>query len=252
MLSSLLHYQDVIQRKRLFLYPTLMLKKIALFSLIFPCTLFASAFPEPMVFDLMRGLDAKKGELEINTLMASTFSGNDQHLLINPEIEYAMANGFAVEIEVPIDKKPLSTKFGAQYTLTKPSPQFMLGLQAIYEPFFELGREDFSLSTVINLRLREKLSVVSMIGLRDATINGRNDHYAFILNITFFYRYSDRLSFGLENDRNIYYGKEKLKALSIPQVSWRFHPLMKVQSGLGFNWHDNKNIEGYLRVIKEF
>lgn len=229
-----------------------MLKKIILLSFLFPLAAWPSIFPEPMVFDLMRGLDAKKGETEINTLLGTTFTGNDQHMLINPEIEYALADGLAVELEVPIDKKPLSSKFGVQYTITPPSSKFMLGLQGIYEPFLHERREDFSLSSVVNYRFTQRWSLVSMVGLRDATVLGKNDHYAFILNISIFYEVSDKFSVGIENDRNIYYGKEKLKALTIPQVSWKINPRIKIQSGAGLNWYNQRSVEGYLRLISEF
>jgi hypothetical protein len=212
----------------------------------------ASSFPEPMVFDLMRGLDAKKGETEFNLLTSSNFTSHDQHLLLNPEFEYAIADGVALELEIPIDHKPLSSKLGLQYTLTPPSTKFMIGIQAIYEHFFEHDREDFSLSGIMNLRISEKISMVSLLGLRDATMLGHHDHYAFIMNLSLFYQYSDRLSLGLENDRNIYYGKQKLKALSIPQVSWKVNKNMKIQTGVGFNWHNKKDIEGFSRFIFEF
>ena len=220
--------------------------------LLLPLLSPASSFPEPMVFDLMRGLDAKKGETEFNLLTSSNFTSHDHHLLLNPEFEYAIADGLALELEIPIDQKPISSKLGMQYSLTPPSTKFMMGMQAIYEHFFEQDREDFSLSGIINLRISERVSLISVVGLRDATMVGHHDHYALIMNISLFYQYSDRLSLGLENDRNIYYGKQKLKALSIPQVSWKLNKNVKVQTGVGFNWHNNKDIEGFSRFIFEF
>ena len=53
--------------------------------------------PEPLMFDLVRGLGAKQGELEINAL--ADFPVNHiSHREVEwaPEIEYALFDGFAV------------------------------------------------------------------------------------------------------------------------------------------------------------
>src|SRR5688500_18024187 len=57
--------------------------------------------PEPMVFDLVDPLGAPKGELEINTLM--DFVPRTGKLEWQPEIEYAFADGYAAEFELPLE-----------------------------------------------------------------------------------------------------------------------------------------------------
>lgn len=229
-----------------------MTKYLFIILFLVPTLTFANSFPEPMVYDLMRGLDAKKGELEFNVLSSSNFSSQNQRIQINPEIEYAIMDGLAFELEIPIDRQIVSTKWGLQYTLTPKSTKFMMGLQGIYEKFKNSDREDFSLATVLNYRLSQAFSLVAITGLRDATMSDLNDHYAFIMNVSLFYQINDRVTLGLENDRNIYFGKKKRKALTIPQVSWKANQYFKIQSGVAFNWHDEKDIEGYARFIFEF
>jgi hypothetical protein len=64
--------------------------------------------PEPLMFDLVRGLGAKQGELEINTL--AEFPLNDAYnrgVEWAPEIEYALFNNFAIELEFPMNNLEL-------------------------------------------------------------------------------------------------------------------------------------------------
>lgn len=60
--------------------------------------------PEPLNFDLVRGLGAKKGELEINTLAQFPFQNfSSTGIDWAPEIEYALLDGFAIELEIPMN-----------------------------------------------------------------------------------------------------------------------------------------------------
>src|SRR5687768_4202682 len=61
--------------------------------------------PEPLVFDLVRPLGSARGELEANTLM--TRSSKTGQFAWAPEIEYAFANGYAVELELPFENSSL-------------------------------------------------------------------------------------------------------------------------------------------------
>ena len=60
------------------------------------------AIPEPMIFDLVRDLGARQGELEVNSLFIVPTDGADPtEAEIAPEIEYAVFDDFAVELELP-------------------------------------------------------------------------------------------------------------------------------------------------------
>ena len=71
--------------------------------------------PEPMIFDMMRPLGAKRGELEVNTLATVPLSGDDDAVHWAPEIEYAFADGFAIEGELPfVNGRLAELKLGLQ------------------------------------------------------------------------------------------------------------------------------------------
>ncbi len=56
--------------------------------------------PEPMVFDLVLPLGASKNEFEVNTLFQYDFANDSVEL--NPEFEYAYADGYGIELELPM------------------------------------------------------------------------------------------------------------------------------------------------------
>src|SRR5688572_24541264 len=55
--------------------------------------------PEPLAFDLVRGLGAARGELEVNTLGVVSLRRPGIHWA--PEVEYAFLDGHAFELELP-------------------------------------------------------------------------------------------------------------------------------------------------------
>jgi len=56
--------------------------------------------PEPLVFDLVRNLGAKRGELEVNALTVVRLA-RPRAVAWAPEVEYAFADGMAAELELP-------------------------------------------------------------------------------------------------------------------------------------------------------
>lgn len=85
--------------------------------------------PEPMVFDLVRPLGTVKGELEINTLAQYAVNGEVDWA---PEIEYAVRDGLAFELELPFENSRVQDyKVAAQGTLKDYSNHFIHGWQVI-------------------------------------------------------------------------------------------------------------------------
>lgn len=208
-----------------------------------------TSFPEPMVFDLMRGLDSKKGEMEVNSLF---FSDNTHVINSSPEVEFAVADGFAFEIEMPIQNQQVEAyKIGSQLTLFN-GPRFQFGLQGIYEKFNHTEREDFYLTSIIDYQLSGRLFFVGIIGGRSAVYQGVIDHNVFIMNLSLFYQIKDQLFIGVENDKNFYFVDRPVKVSTIPQVSLRINKVMRLQAGVGFDWHNNRNIQSFSRMIFEF
>ncbi len=79
--------------------------------------------PEPMVFDLVRGLGAVQGEAEVNVLGVFPLRTSDPHgVEWAPGIEAAVLDGFALEFELPLEDTHLeAVKFAAQYTSARRS-----------------------------------------------------------------------------------------------------------------------------------
>lgn len=64
--------------------------------------------PEPLVFDLVRGLGARRGELEINVLGQFPVGGsNNRKIHWAPEVEGAVTDGIALELELPFEGSEL-------------------------------------------------------------------------------------------------------------------------------------------------
>lgn len=205
-----------------------------------------NSFPEPMVYDLMRGLDAKKYEFEINTLYFS--NGN-----FSPEIEYAVKDGWAFELETPIKNGRIEAlKWGTQYTLYQDGSKFLMGVQAIVEDHLYDVRNDYSLSAVIDYQLSIRWSLVSITGIRVATMDRRLDHNVGLINFSIFYNLNDRLFLGIENDKKVYFVDKEMNINTIPQISLKLTKKMRLQAGIGFNWQDSSQHQAIMRGIVEF
>ena len=78
--------------------------------------------PEPMVFDLVRGLGAGKGEFEANVLAEFPLDRTaSREIEWAPEVEYAFADGLALEFELPFEDGELEGYKGAfQWTIGRP------------------------------------------------------------------------------------------------------------------------------------
>lgn len=96
--------------------------------------------PEPMVFDLVRGLGAVQGEAEVNVLGVFPLRTSDPHgVEWAPEIEAAVLDGLALEFELPLENThPEAVKFAAQYAFgTAFNHHFIHGVQGIAEWFLD-------------------------------------------------------------------------------------------------------------------
>lgn len=90
--------------------------------------------PEPLLFDLVRPLGARKGKLEVNTL--AQINNNGGPLAWAPEIEYAFADGLAFELELPTENSSVTDyKIAFQGTLSHNfnNPNLIQGWQVIVE-----------------------------------------------------------------------------------------------------------------------
>ncbi|WP_373531177.1 hypothetical protein [Vampirovibrio sp.] len=189
--------------------------------------------PEPMVFDLVRPLGAKKGALEINTL----FQGGWQHKgrFSNhwaPEVEYAFRDGMALEFELPMGNlQTEALKFAFQATLPSRLERVVHGVQF----FNEYGLRDRTLGmTAVHiggLRLSDRWSVLSINGLENANLM-RKPSLAGLINNSLFYRKSDKMTLGIET--NLRLKRRENGFLLMPQIHLELTPHYSLQMGAGF------------------
>ncbi len=209
--------------------------------------------PEPMLFDMMRPLGAKRGELEANTLATAPLSGPDRSVSWAPEVEYAFADGFAIEAELPFENGRLA--------------EYKLGLQAAFGSFNEgrsahgvqyLGIYDRhekrftnSFAYMLVHRFSERWSSVSMAGLSDVSARRRSGRNAAIVNQSIFYDASDASVLGLEVN---YLGGQDGHLLLMPQLHQSFTHSLSAQIGVGMQKDRGDPVRPHagLRLIHQF
>ncbi len=209
--------------------------------------------PEPMVFDMMRPLGARRGELEANTLATAPLSGTDRPIDWAPEVEYAVLDGFAVEGELPfVNGRLVELKLGLQAAFGS----FNEGRSAHgaqYLGIYDRHAKHYSNSFTYMLvhRFSDRWSSVSMAGLWHISGKRRAGRNAAIINQSLFYDASDATVLGLEAN---YLGGEEGHILLMPQVHQQLTGRISAQIGLGLQKDrgDPARPHAGLRLIREF
>jgi hypothetical protein len=153
--------------------------------------------PEPLVFDLVRPLGSPQGELEVN-FFASRINGQGQ-LSWSPEVEYVIADGYAVELELPHTNGSLDEyKMALQGTAgTLLGGSMIHGWQFITRKTLGGLPNHTDILYLNGWRLNNRISTMNMLGWRrtDASMHGRD---TLLLNASLFYKRSSRLTLGIE------------------------------------------------------
>ena len=188
--------------------------------------------PEPMIFDMMRPLGAKRGELEVNTLATTPLSGTDRAITWAPEIEYAFADGFAIEGELPFEDGRLAElKLGVQAAFgTMNGGRTAHGVQylGIYDR--HTGHYRNSVAYMLVNRANARWSSVSMVGLADIGFGGGEGRNALILNHSTFYTVTEHQIMGVEVN---YLGGNQGRTLVMPQLHQTLSSQINIQLGVG-------------------
>ncbi|MBP2513406.1 hypothetical protein [Sphingomonas sp. PvP018] len=160
------------------------------------------AIPEPMIFDMVRPLGARRGELETNTLAQVNLSGPSRHVEWAPEVEYAVADGFAVELELPFtDGRLTDLKMGLQGTFgTFRGGRSIHGVQYLGLHNRRDGGWSSSLVYLLGNRFGERLSTMTMIGAGDVTLRSTKGT-GLIVNHSTFWDVDDGTVLGFEVNR---------------------------------------------------
>ncbi len=198
----------------------------------------AAELPEPMVFDLVHGLGVESGAFEANVLSLfpiddSTGRGIDWA----PEIEYAVADGVAIEFELGFDDSELEAyKFATQFTFAESSYR-QHGSQFIVEKANGADVWELTGLYLLGVELPNDWNSLSMFGLRSTTGDDADSSTEALVNVALFRELSDRLVFGVENDLAIESG-EHWDLLVFPQLHYEISGFLSIQFGLGAEFSD--------------
>jgi len=209
--------------------------------------------PEPMVFDMVRSMGARRGELEANVLALSPLSGQERAIEWAPEIEYAVTDGFALEFELPFEGKRLAElKMGAQATFgTLDQGRIVHGVQflGIYER--ESKRASQALLYMLGRRHNERLSTMTMVGVGDVRLGQSESDAGLLVNHSTFYDLGKDRVAGLEVN---YKSNRDGGVALIPQFHAPLADKVNVQFGAGVDRQRREPARpvGGIRLIKEF
>ncbi|WP_394664099.1 hypothetical protein [uncultured Sphingomonas sp.] len=186
--------------------------------------------PEPMVFDMIRPLTAKAGEIEVNALAQRDLTGPRGELEWAPEVELAVADGLAVELELPlINNRVVQYKMGLQKRLgTFRGGRSVHGVQYLGLHDREEGGWTSTLLWLLGNRFGERWSTMTMLGVGDVTLREGNETGT-IINHSTFYDVSPDTVLGLEVNRQ---NGQGAYWLLMPQVH-RAIGKLGVQGGVG-------------------
>lgn len=229
---------------------------------------------EPMVFDLIRPLGAKRGEAEVNVLGLVPLSNQSKRVdnvsdplgLVRrsadrkgiewaPEIEYALCDGIAVEFEVPMEKAQLEAYKGAgQVTFgTAFDHRFIHGAQVIVQYDRHPGLWTTTLLYLAGFRFDETWSVFGMFGTRAEVVGDvQNKTVELLANVTLLADVTDRVVAGIEtNTSQAFDGHTEV--LLMPQLHYEIDRHWMIQVGVGARFTTGFVLpEAGFRVIREF
>jgi hypothetical protein len=202
--------------------------------------------PEPMVFDLVRGLGAHKGELEANALaLLPLGSGDPAAPAAAPEVEYALLDGLALELELPFEDGGLfSVKAAGQYTFgAAPEKGFIHGTQLIVERLVEEDAWDLSLLYLPAFRFGGQWSAIFMLGAGSLVGSGVENDVGAIANGTLFRELDKAWTLGLEID-SVLFADAGSSVLLMPQAHWKVSEVFTLQFGVGVLYIDGSIAAG--------
>lgn len=208
--------------------------------------------PEPMVFDLVRPLGVTKGELEMNSLMRYSHHG---HFEWSPEIEYALFDGFALELEMPFENLQLQEyKIAAQGTFgVFDNQHFIHGWQAI--GYYDRHSHEYTgdLLYLNGYSTHNNWSFFNMFGIRI----GQHENGIIptgLLNNSMFYAFSERFTAGIELNNEFNHAK-RWNYLVTPQLHIDMSQNVSLQLGAGYSTLNEKHKKewiGLWRLIYAF
>lgn len=216
-----------------------------LFLLLLPNVSYSGSFkkaprlPEPMVFDLVLPLGANKNEYEFNSMGQYNF---EEHAAeINPEFEYAYADGYGIEVEFPMRNAELEAyKVALQGTFNfLNTEKFIHGWQYIGEYHKHSKEMENDFLYLFGYQFNENWSMLNMTGFRFTDVRSRGRAEG-LFNSNLFYTISKDLILGLEVNYEARPGHPDI-ALIMPQIHLQVAAHAKIQFGFGMKRSNHEN-----------
>ena len=208
--------------------------------------------PEPLYIDLVRNLNSKRGEWEVNSLFYHKDTGFDAFQWA-PEIEWVAYSGGAVELEFPMLGDSLYRYKAAfqQKIWGDPQQNDLHGLQLIYEADKAFSESEGTLYYIIAYRWNTSFSTIALVGGRWPL---EADHrFSPRWNITLFYNKSDEIDIGLEVNHSSNWHSEAQWTQIIPQLHFALDEGYKIQFGFGAREEFKQwSPVSMFRLIREF
>lgn len=164
------------------------------------------SFPEPMVFDLVRGLDSERSELEFNTLLRLRPRSEGMLLQYAPEVEYAFGDGMAAELELPMENDRVAAlKAALQFTFhVDPHRRWAHGIQVLAEKKLQEKETELAMLHIGKVRVGERVSLISISGVQG--VHARESggvHAAGLVNLSAFYAVAQQVLVGVETNMRL-------------------------------------------------
>lgn len=230
--------------------------------------------PEPMVFDLVRPLGARKAEWEVNTLALIPLNRKSETIdevadpsgLVRrssdkrgvewaPEIEFVLADGIALELELPMENSNLEAyKVAGQWTFgTTLQNRFIHGTQGIVKYSIDSKLWSTTLLYVAGFRFDPTWSILGMFGARGFTNGAPGGSDVEVLgNLTLFADLHGRLVAGIETNLNQVVGGDTAFLL-MPQLHYEISKHWMLQAGGGAQFTSAFIVPQLgFRLIREF
>lgn len=217
--------------------------------------------PEPLMFDLVKGLGANIGELEINSLADFPINNiSERGVDWAPEIEFVAFKNFAIELEFPMNNFDLEAyKAAIQWTIgTSKNNKFVHGIQVLGEKYVHNDLFELNLLYVPAYRFNEVWSAIGLFGVMlESGADSPKKNNTIILNASVFADISENTVVGLElNNTNPTLHEiddNEMELLVLPQIHYEIKNGYSIQLGMGAYFSEsNIDASGIFRVIKSF
>ena len=225
--------------------------------------------PEPLLFDLVRPLGPRQGEVEFNTLAIFPWRARNRDVTDDPfgpgpstpdrrdiewapEVEWAVVDNFAIEFELPFEGGKLEElKLGLQWTFgTAFNDHYIHGVQVLIEPTPQWRQWNSTLLYLGGIRFDETWSALLMFGGRMDLEGPRNsDSFERLFNASLFADVTEDIVVGVEtNFASRIDGRRQF--IVVPQTHLEFTERIELQAGVGLGVADSGyELSGIIRGI---